>query len=41
MSKAELLQEIIDARLTKEEPEEFIGYVESLIEKRGESNGRD
>jgi hypothetical protein len=35
MSKAELLQEIIDARLTKEETKELIGYVEALIEKKG------
>lgn len=35
MNKAELLQKIIDARLTKEEIKEFIGYVEALIEKRG------
>ena len=42
MSKAELLQEIIDARLTKEELSEFTSFVEALIEKRGgESNGRN
>ena len=36
MSKAELLQEIIDARLTQEEVKEFTSFVEGLIEKRGE-----
>ena len=42
MSKAELLQEIIDAHLTKEELSEFTSFAESLIEKRGgESNGRN
>lgn len=35
MSKAELLQEIIDARLTREETQELIDYIVALKEKRG------